>query len=46
MTKGYKATWNYKCLDQIYEIGQEYKLNEEPSLCVKGFHYCLNTKDT
>lgn len=46
MTKGYKATWNYKCLDQIYEIGQEYKLNEEPSLCVKGFHYCLNAKDT
>ncbi len=46
MTKGYKATYNYKCLNQTYEIGQEYKLNEKPILCQSGFHYCLDAKDT
>ena len=46
MTKGYKATYNYKCRDQTYEIGQEYKLDYTPILCTYGFHYCLNAKDT
>lgn len=46
MTTGYKATYNYKCRDQIYEIGKEYKINEKPVLCKKGFHYCLNPKHT
>ena len=46
MTTGYKATYNYKCRDQIYEIGKEYKFDEKPILCEKGFHYCLNPKDT
>lgn len=45
MTKGYKATHNYKCLNQIYEIGQEYKLDQKPIVCVKGFHYCKNSHD-
>jgi YD repeat-containing protein len=40
MNIGYKATWNYKCLNQLYEIGQEYKLDGPPILCEKGFHYC------
>ncbi len=46
MTKGYKATYNYKCRDQTYEIGQEYKLDDKPIICVYGFHYCLDAKDT
>ena len=46
MTKGYKATYNYQCLDQTYEIGQEYKLDENPIICQYGFHYCINAKDT
>jgi hypothetical protein len=41
----YKATYNYKCLDQTYEIGQEYKIDEKPQICVKGFHYCINAKN-
>lgn len=46
MTKGYKATYNFKCLNQIYEIGQEYKLDHKPEMCVSGFHYCLNAIQT
>lgn len=46
MTKGYKATYNYRCKNQVYEVGQEYKLNEKPIMCVRGFHYCKNAKDT
>lgn len=42
MTKGYKATYNYKCLNQTYEVGQEYKIEGKPQICVKGFHYCNN----
>lgn len=45
MIKGYKATHNYKCLNQTYEIGQEYKLDEKPIVCAKGFHYCKNSYD-
>ena len=46
MIKGYKATHDYKCLNQTYEIGQEYKLDEKPILCKYGFHYCINAEDT
>lgn len=46
MTKGYKATYNFKCLDQLYEIGQEYKLDHKPEICVKGFHYCVKAIQT
>ena len=42
----YKATYNYQCLDQTYEIGQEYKLDGKPQICVRGFHYCDKAKDT
>lgn len=45
MTKGYKATHNYECRDQIYEIGQEYKLDYTPVVCDRGFHYCQEAKD-
>lgn len=45
MNIGYKATWNYKCLEQTYEIGQEYKLDEAPIICHRGFYYCKIAKN-
>ena len=41
---GYKATYNYKCLNQTYEVGQEYKIDEKPVICKVGFHYCKAAK--
>jgi hypothetical protein len=41
----YKATYNYKCRNQTYEIGQEYKIDEMPMICYRGFHYCINPKN-
>ena len=41
----YKATYNYKCRDQTYEIGQEYKMDEKPIICERGFHYCIDPKN-
>lgn len=41
--KGYKATYNYKCRDQHFEIGKVYELEGEPIMCVNGFHFCPNT---
>lgn len=41
----YKATYNYKCINQLYEIGKEYKMEEKPIVCVRGFHYCRNAED-
>lgn len=46
MIKGYKATYNYKCRDQVYEIGREYKLDQKPKMCNYGFHYCLEADNT
>jgi len=45
MNIGYKATYNYKCINQLYEIGQEYKIQGKPILCEKGFHYCKIAKN-
>jgi len=42
MVKGYKATYNYKCRNQIFEVGQEYKIDKKPIVCNRGFHYCEN----
>src|SRR5690606_8842193 len=44
-TKGYKATYNYKCMGQHYEIGQTYELDGKPILCENGFHFCPNMSD-
>lgn len=37
---GYKAAYNYKCLNQWYEVDETYSFDEKPILCEKGFHYC------
>lgn len=39
---GYKAAYNYKCLNQWYEVGDTYSFDEKPILCKRGFHYCKN----
>lgn len=42
---GYKAAYNYKCLNQWYEVGETYCFDEKPILCEKGFHYCRNLRN-
>jgi hypothetical protein len=38
---GYKGfDKDLKCKDFQYEIGKLYEMEEEPSICVDGFHYC------
>jgi hypothetical protein len=45
MIKGYKASYNGKCLDQLYEVGQTYTLKNKPRLCNYGFHFCKKADD-
>ncbi|MCK9272967.1 hypothetical protein M0P65_05460 [Candidatus Gracilibacteria bacterium] len=37
---GYKATYNGKCKDQLYEVGKTYTFYDELIICQKGFHFC------
>jgi hypothetical protein len=41
----YKATYNMKCIDMTYEVGKTYTMEEDPILCMQGFHFCINPKD-
>jgi len=44
--EGYKGTDEYiNCKGFKYELNTLYDLGEEPLMCRKGFHYCLNLKD-
>lgn len=43
-TIGYKATHNYKCRNKEYKVGKTYKMSKQPSVCERGFHYCLSAK--
>ena len=45
MKTGYKATYDFTCLDHKFEIGQTYELEGTPIPCEYGFHYCVNSKD-
>lgn len=38
--KGYKAAYNYKCLDHEYQVGSTYKIKGKLKLCSNGFHFC------
>lgn len=44
-TIGYKATQNYVCRNKKYQVGRTYSMKENPVLCHRGFHFCLNAKD-
>ena len=42
--KGYKATYNMKCLDLTYEVGKTYSI-DKLEICSHGFHFCQEMKD-
>ena len=43
--KAYKATYNGKCLDITYEVGNTYTLKGKLIMCERGFHFCENFED-
>lgn len=44
--KGYKVfNSNWTCRDFQYEVGKEFKIDEKPEACSKGFHFCKNVID-
>ena len=45
MKTGYKATYDFTCLNHKFEIGQSYELQGTPIPCVYGFHYCQKPID-
>ena len=42
--KGYKATYNMKCLDLTYEVDKTYNISNI-NICNHGLHYCKEMKD-
>ena len=46
MKIGYKATYDFTCRHHKFEIGQTYELSEKPIMCLCGFHYCKDAKNT
>ena len=46
MEKGYKVfNPDWTCRDFQYEVGKTYEMDEKPSLCNHGFHYCQKLVD-
>jgi hypothetical protein len=46
MIKGYKASYNGKCMnDFLFEVGKTYEMYGEPLLCQYGFHFCEKPDD-
>jgi YD repeat-containing protein len=43
--KAYKATYNFKCRDQLYRVGKLYT-SDKLQICKHGFHYCPDMQDT
>jgi len=43
--KAYKATYNYKCLNQTYKVGKTYT-SDKFKICHYGMHYCNKMEDT
>jgi len=43
--KGYKGSYNGRCLNQRYEVGETYTLGREPELCLRGYHFCSSLTD-
>ncbi len=41
----YKATYNYKCRNQTYEVGKTYT-SDKFKICEHGMHYCNKMEDT
>jgi YD repeat-containing protein len=43
--RAYKATYNFKCLEQLYRVGKTYT-SDKLEMCKHGFHYCENMEHT
>ncbi|MEL3905523.1 MAG: pentapeptide repeat-containing protein [Treponema sp.] len=44
--RGYKGfDQNLQCRGFQYEVGKTYKMDERPSLCERGFHFCQRLTD-
>ena len=41
----YKATYNYKCRNQTYQVGKTYT-SDKLKICHHGMHYCNKMEDT
>ena len=41
----YKATYNYKCRNQTYQVGKTYT-SDKLKICQHGMHYCNKMEDT
>jgi YD repeat-containing protein len=41
----YKATYNFKCRNQVYHVGKTY-ISPKLQMCAHGIHFCLNMQDT
>jgi hypothetical protein len=41
MIKGYKASYNEKCMNNfLFEVGKTYEFDGIPICCQQGFHFC------
>jgi hypothetical protein len=43
--KGYKASYDQRCLGMHYEVGNTYEMQDKPIRCQKGFHFCQKPDD-
>ena len=44
--KGFKVfNSDFTCRDVKYEVGKEYKMDEKPIACERGYHFCLKAQD-
>jgi hypothetical protein len=43
--KGYKASYNQRCLNRKFEVGRTYTLKHRPKLCKYGFHFCTDVSE-
>lgn len=44
--KGYKVfNSDWTCRGFQYEVGKTYEMNDEPIICIQGFHFCIDPKD-
>ena len=45
MKKYYKATYDMKCRDMIFAVGETYTISTPLKICKTGFHFCENAPD-
>lgn len=46
MNSGYKVfNSDWSCRGFQYKVGETYEMNEHPTLCKQGFHFCRDLKD-